>query len=76
MYTKLNVGDKRWMNTNSRKVCTSMSVITTEQFVYSLSVVDNETVFFLIFIFLDHEVDVQAIFEQKTLCFQYKQSLT
>ena len=53
-------------------MCTSMSAISTKQFVYSLSVVDNETVFSLIFIFLDHEVHVQAISKQKTLCFQYK----
>ena len=72
MYTKLKVSDKSWMNTNSRKMCTSMSAISTKQFVYSLSVVDNETVFSLIFIFLDHEVHVQAISKQKTLCFQYK----
>lgn len=49
-------------------MCTSMSAITTKQFAYSLSVVDNETVFSLSFIFLDHEVHVQAILEQ-TLCF-------
>jgi hypothetical protein len=66
MYKKLKVGDESWMNTNSRKTCTSMSVTTTKLFVYSLSVVDNETVFSLLFVFLDHEVQVQAISDQKT----------
>jgi len=50
-------------------MCTSKSAITTKQFVYSLSVVNNENVFSLILIFLDHEVHVQAISEQKNILF-------
>jgi len=71
MYTKLKVGTKiGWIQTVGK--CALQRVPLPLNSVYSLSVVDNENVFSLIFIFLDHEVHVQAISEQKTLCFQYK----